>query len=177
MIDFGLLLLRVVVGLMVAAHGSQKVFGWFDGPGLAGTRKMVQSLDVHPSMFWAWVSALNEFGGGLLTALGFLMPLGPLMIFANMLFAINRVHMAKGFWNTQGGYEFPLLILINAVVLGFMGPGVYSIDSAIRFAPPEPAIMIIGMFVVLVGYFISLLTRRGAAKQSAEGSAPQRSRP
>lgn len=177
MIDFGLLLLRIFVGLLVAAHGSQKLFGWFGGPGLVGTRKMVQSLDLHPSAFWAWVTALNEFVGGILTVLGLLMPLGPLMIFANMLVAINRVHGAKGFWNTQGGYEFPLLLLVNAVVLGFMGAGIYSIDELIRFAAPEPATMIIGMFVVLVGFLGSLLTRRAPSNVNAEGQSSQHSRP
>jgi putative oxidoreductase len=170
MVDFGLLLLRVVVGLIVAAHGSQKLFGWFGGGGIEGTQQMVRSLDVHPSAFWAWVSALDEFVGGLLLVLGFLMPLGPLMIFANMLFAIFAIHAGKGFWNTKGGVEYPLTLLTVAVVLGFTGPGIYSIDALIGFSVPEPATMIVGMFIVVIGYFVSQLTSRVRAAR-AHGQA------
>lgn len=176
MVDFGLLLLHVFVGLLVAAHGSQKVFGWFGGPGIAGTQQMVRRFNIHPSAFWAWVSALNELIGGLLTAFGLLMPLGPLMIFANMLFAIFAVHAGKGFWNTKGGFEFPLLLLVNAVAIGFMGAGIYSIDASIGFSAPEPGTMIVGMFVVVIGYFASQLTGRVRAAR-AHGQASQSSRP
>ncbi len=177
MVDFSLLLLRVFVGLLVAAHGAQKVFGWFGGPGIPGTQQMVRRLDVHPSIFWAWVSALNELVGGLLLALGFLMPLGPLMIFANMLTAIFGVHIGKGFWNTKGGVEFPLTLLVAAAAMGFAGAGIYSIDAMVGFAAPEPATMILGMFVVVIGYFVSRLTGRSRAPARRPGEAPQNTRP
>ncbi len=174
MVDVGLLLLRVFVGLLVAAHGSQKVFGWFGGGGIPGTQKMVRSLEVHPSIFWTWVSALDELVGGLLLALGFLMPLGPLMIIANMLFAVHRVHFGKGFWNSKGGIEFPLTLLVTALVLGLTGAGLYSIDALIHFAAPEPLTMIIGVIIVLMGYIVSMLTGQIQARAhgGAQGSHP-----
>ncbi len=174
MIDFGLLLLRVVIGLILAAHGSQKLFGWFGGGGIPGTQKMMRGLNVHPSMFWAYISGLNEFVGGLLLALGFLMPLGPLMLFASMFTAVVRVHAGNGFWNTNRGYEFPLALLVNVVALGFMGAGLYSIDALIHFAAPEPATMIVGMVVVLFGFVISAITGRVTAH---ERGLSQHSRP
>ncbi len=174
MVDVGLLILRIFVGLLIAAHGAQKVFGWFGGGGIPGTQKMIRSFDVHPSVFWAWVSALDEFVGGPLLALGFLMPLGPLMIIANMLFAVHRVHLGKGFWNSKGGIEFPLLLLVNALALGLVGAGLYSIDALIHFVAPEPMIMIIGVIIVLIGYIGLLFTSRVQARVhgSAQGSHP-----
>jgi putative oxidoreductase len=170
MLDFALLVLRLFVGLLIAAHGAQKVFGWFGGGGIPGTQRMVRSLGVHPSIFWTWVSALNELIGGLLTALGLLMPLGPLMILANMLFAVFHVHIGKGFWNTQGGVEFPLLILVTAVALGFADGGRYTLDTFIGFTLPEPAAMIIGMVIVVIGYFGSQITSRAIAiRREAHG--------
>ncbi len=175
MIDAALLILRVALGLVLAAHGCQKLFGWFGGPGLSGVRRMMRGLDVHPSIFWAWVSAVNEFAGGLLTVLGLLMPLGPLMIFASMIVAVFRVHSAKGFWNTSGGYEYPLVLLVDAFVLGLIGPGLYSVDAAITFAFPEPAAMTIGLLIVMAGFAIAMLS--GRLYMRLRGRAQQPSHP
>jgi len=128
MFGIGLLVLRIVVGLTMAAHGSQKLFGWFQGPGITGFAGMLGHLKIRPAMFWAWVAASAEFLGGLALALGFLTPLASYAIAGAMLVALATVHLAKGFWNTQGGIEFPLLILASVVALALTGPGVYSID-------------------------------------------------
>ncbi len=176
MVNLGLLVLRVVVGLILAGHGSQKLFGWFGGGGIPGTEKMMHGLNVHPRIVWAWISGLNEFVGGLLLALGFLMPLGPLMIFASMFTAIVRVHAGNGFWNSSRGYEYPLVLLVVAVVLGFVGPGLYSIDALIGFAAPEPATMIIGMVIVFFGFVLSVISGRVLAGAEA-GTSENRSRP
>src|SRR2546423_15131035 len=114
-LEMGLLVIRLTIGLVIAAHGAQKLFGWFSGPGIAGTEKMMSNLHLEPARFWAYVGALNEFVGGLFTAAGFLMPLGPLMIIANMLIAVTFVHWSKGFWNAQGGYEFPVVLGLAAL--------------------------------------------------------------
>src|SRR4029077_3410766 len=76
MAALGLLVLRLVVGLTLAGHGAQKLFGWWGGPGMNGWTQMVQKLRIRPAQPWAWVAALAEFGGGILLALGFLSPLG-----------------------------------------------------------------------------------------------------
>ena len=123
---------------------------------MAGTILMMAKLSVHPARFRALVASLNEFAGGLLTALGLLMPLGPVLIMANMLTAGALVHFPNGFWNTKRGYEYPLLIGMAALSLGFMGAGVYSADAAIGFQVPEPQGIVIGITAALVGFAIVL---------------------
>ncbi len=151
-IDSALLLMRVVVGLILAAHGAQKLFGWFDGGGIKGTTKMMQSLDIHPPVFWAYVNGACEFGGGLLTALGMLWPIGPIMIVANMLVAVAKARWEKGFWSMKGGYEYDLTLLVNALALGAIGAGRYSVDGYMSFALPEPQTLIYGITIALIGF-------------------------
>lgn len=157
-VDYGLLLLRVVVGLMMVAHGAQKAFGWFQGGGPQGTVKMMQSLNIYPPVLWAYVNAIAEFFGGMLTALGLLWPIGPLLVIGNMTVAIAKVHWSKGFWSTKGGYEFPLLILANALVLGVMGAGTLSLDSYFKFALPEPQTFIVGLIIAWVGTSLAVMS-------------------
>ena len=94
MFDLGLLLLRLVVGLILAGHGAQKLFGLFGGHGHAGTREMMRGMGISPAGFWASMAGLSEFGGGFLLALGLVSPLGSLGIIAAMLMAIIQVHLA-----------------------------------------------------------------------------------
>lgn len=94
--DIGLLILRLVLGLILAGHGAQKLFGWFDGPGLQGTTGWLRSLGLRPAPFWAFMAGLGEFGGGLLLALGLLSTLGSLGLIAAMLMSIILVHWSKG---------------------------------------------------------------------------------
>src|SRR6202171_6262582 len=103
---FGLLILRLVVGLTVAAHGAQKLFGWWGGPGMSSWTQVVKRLRIRPARPWAWVAALSEFGGGLLLAVGLLSPLGSLAIIGEMIVAIVTVHLSESFWVGKGGYEF-----------------------------------------------------------------------
>src|SRR4030088_2690336 len=143
-ISFGLLILRLVLGLSVAAHGAQKLFGWFGGPGMTNWTLSVQRLRIRPPRPWAWVAALSEFGGGLLLALGLLSPLGSLAIVGAMLVAIATVHLAKGFWVSKGGYEFNLAILAAVAAVALTGRGAYSLDVALGIRLPEPLIPIPG---------------------------------
>ena len=135
--DLGKLVLRLTVGTLMAGHGAQKLFGWFGGPGLKGTHGMMESLGMRPGRVWGTMAALTEFNGGVLTALGFLNPLGPLNIGASMTVAIRRVHWNKPIWNMQGGAEFPLTNLAVALSLTLMGPGRYSLDRLFGIRLPR----------------------------------------
>ena len=129
--DTGLLLLRLVLGSIMAAHGAQKLWGWFKGPGLAGTSGWLESMGFRPARLHATVTGVSELGGGLLLVLGLVTPLGAAAVAGVMIVAIATVHLSKGFFNSDGGYEFNLLIAAAAISLAIVGPGSYSIDNAL----------------------------------------------
>ena len=155
----GLLILRLGIGLIIAAHGAQKLFGVWGGPGMAKWTQSVQRLRIRPAQPWAWVAALSEFGGGLLLVLGLLSPLGSLALIGAMLVAIATVHLPKGFWVSKGGYEFNLSLIAGAAALAFTGPGSYSLDGAFRIHLPEPLTLIVGTIALVVGVSATLLSR------------------
>src|SRR5882757_7128941 len=101
--DTGLLLLRIVVGLLLAGHGAQKLFGWFGGHGLEGTGGFFHGLGYRPGKAFAFVAGLSEFGGGLLLALGLFTPLAGAIIIGTMFNVITSVHSDKGPWAQNGG--------------------------------------------------------------------------
>jgi putative oxidoreductase len=162
--SLGLLILRVVVGLILAAHGAQKLFGWWGGSGMAGWVQVVTKLRIRPATPWAWVAALAEFGGGLLFALGLLSPLGSLAIAGAMLVAVAAVHWANGFWNGKRGYEFNLALLASVAAVALTGPGTYSLDQAFGIHLPEPLTVIVGTIGVVVGVVATLASRRPSAE-------------
>src|SRR2546421_8063795 len=103
--DVGLLVLRLVVGLTIAAHGSQKLFGWFGGGGLDGTAPFLEQLGFRPGKVHAAVTGIAEMGGGAGLALGLLTPLAAAAVIGAMIAAAVSVHWSKGFFLTNGGYE------------------------------------------------------------------------
>src|SRR3954463_10014830 len=127
---YGLFFLRFAVGLTMTGHGVQKLFGWFDGPGRRGTTEMFKSLGFPAAGVMAILAALAETGG-LLFAFGLVTPLAALGIAVVMLNAIGSVHWKNGFWNSAGGFEFPLVMLAAAVAVAATGPGRFSADAAI----------------------------------------------
>jgi putative oxidoreductase len=159
MTALGLLILRLGIGLILAAHGAQKLFGWWGGPGMTNWALSVQRLRIRPATPWAWVAALSEFGGGLLLGLGLLSPLGSLAITGAMLVAIATVHLANGFWNGKRGYEFNLSLIVGAAAVAFTGPGTYSLDTALGIHLPEPLSLVAGAIAVVAGVTATLLSR------------------
>lgn len=109
MVNFGLFVLRLAFGGLMAGHGAQKLFGWFSGYGLEGTSGWLESMGLRPGRPWAILAGLSEFGGGLLTLLGFLNPIGPIGSIGSMLMATRKVHWGKPIWGTSGGAELPVL--------------------------------------------------------------------
>ncbi|HZQ81275.1 MAG TPA: DoxX family protein [Gaiellaceae bacterium] len=126
---YGLLFLRVVVGLIFFAHGAQKLLGWFDGPGLAGVRGWLGSMGMRMPALMALLVACSETSG-LLLALGLLTPFVALALVTTMFVAIATVHWKNGFFSGKGGYEFNLSLVAAAVAIAATGPGRFSLDRA-----------------------------------------------
>jgi putative oxidoreductase len=168
MTALGLLILRLGIGLIIAAHGAQKLFGVWGGPGMAKWAQSVQRLRIRPAQPWAWVAALSEFGGGVLLALGLLSPLGSLAIVGAMVVAVATVHLSKGFWAGKGGYEYNLSLMVGAAALAFTGAGPYSLDGALRIHLPEPLTLIAGTIALIIGVTATLLSRSPKPEAQAQ---------
>lgn len=129
--NVGLLLIRVVPGLLLVGHGTQKLFGWFGGRGLAGTATAFEANGYRPGTMFAFLAGAGEAGGGLLFVLGFLSPLACAAIIGVMLNAIVSVHWPKGIWSNKGGFEYPLTLAVVAAGIAFTGPGRFALDRAL----------------------------------------------
>jgi len=129
--SYGIVFLRLVLGGIMAAHGAQKLFGWFGGHGPVGTAAGNRRLGFRAPLLMALAAGAAEFGGGLLLAAGLLTPLAALAIAVVMVNAIAAVHWRNGFWNSNGGYEFNLLIWAAAGAIAAIGAGRFSLDRLI----------------------------------------------
>jgi putative oxidoreductase len=136
--NIGILVLRVVLGLIFVGHGTQKLFGWFGGHGMAGHTAFMDKLGLRPARLFAAVSALGETLGGLGVLAGLLTPLAACGIIGTMAVAAITVHWANGFWNHQGGVEYPVVLAVQAFVIGLAGPGPYSFDGVLGIGLPAP---------------------------------------
>jgi putative oxidoreductase len=161
--DTALFILRIVVGLYVAAHGAQKLFGWFSGPGLKGTEGFLGGmLGFRPARLWAFSVGLAEFGGGTLLALGLLAPLGSIGVASAMVTATLVVHWAKGPWGTEGGFEQTLTNLAVAVAVAIAGVGRYSVDSWLGISVPVWLSVAVAILAA-VGVLVSIAGRKAPA--------------
>ncbi|MGF1472834.1 MAG: DoxX family protein [Rubrobacteraceae bacterium] len=135
--NLALLLVRATLGLFMAGHGAQKLFGWFDGPGIEGTAGFMESLGLRPGKPWAIIGGASEFGGGVLTLLGLLNPLGSLGVIGAMAMATTKVHANNPIWVTEGGAELPVTNSAIATALMMTGPGKLSLDRAFGIRVPR----------------------------------------
>jgi putative oxidoreductase len=169
MAGIAMLLLRVSVGGLLAGHGAQKLFGWFGGSGPKATATAMESMGLRPGALWAPVAGVAEFGGGVLTALGLLNPLGPISIMAAMTMATAKAHWGKPIWNTEGGAELPVTYLTAALAIALAGPGRYSVDSAISRQVPAN---LVGAAAVLAA--AGVMTGIAAPALLTEGTRAER---
>ncbi len=160
--DVGLLLLRLAAGLVMAAHGAQKLFGWFGGHGLAGTAGLFELIGFRPGRPLAAAAALSEFIGGLLIAAGFLGPIGPALVLATMIVA-SSVHWQNGLFAMKNGIEVPLVYGTIAAALGLSGFGRISLDAALGLtAFWTPAVAWLALAIGVIGGVINVAARRPA---------------
>ncbi len=132
MLALGLLLVRLVVGLLFIGHGAQKLFGWFGGYGPKGTGGWMESVGIKPGVVMAVLAGLMELLGGVLFAAGLLTPLAAVLIAATMVGAIVKVHGPNGLWSTANGYEYQLVLLVVTIGVALTGAGAYSLDALIK---------------------------------------------
>jgi len=157
--DAGLLIARMVVGLVMAAHGAQKAFGWFGGYGLNGTAGFMESLGFRPGRFFAATAAGTEIAGGVLLALGLFGPLGPALIVSVMIVAIATVHWTHGLFAQNNGFELPLVYAVTAGAIALIGNGAYSLDALLSLTwAPEVVYAVLALGIV--GGFANLAIRK-----------------
>ncbi|HEU5014733.1 MAG TPA: DoxX family protein [Roseiflexaceae bacterium] len=169
MIDLALLVLRLTLGSLLAGHGAQKLFGSFGGPGMEGTKGMMGKMNLEPREAWAGLAGGSEFGGGVLTALGFLNPFGPMGVLGAMGMASTTAHAGKPIWGTAGGPELPVTNMSIAVALMLAGPGKYSLDEALGIKLPR-WLHIVALLATLAGIGYGTMTHRAGAAQTAQPS-------
>jgi putative oxidoreductase len=165
----GLLITRLVLGLGLAAHGAQKLFGWFGGYGLAGTGGFFESLGFRPGKAFAAAAGLGELGGGLLVALGLLGPIGPAVIISVLVVAMAVIHWRNGFFVDRTGIEHPLLYAAGALALAFTGFGEYSLDAVSGLAGlGSPALAAGAVIAGVLGSLSALALRRPPVSNPAQ---------
>ena len=163
--DTGLLIARMVFGLLMAAHGTQKLFGWFGGYGLAGTGGFFEQLGFRPGRFFAATAGATELTAGLLVAFGLLGPLGPALIVSVMLVAIATVHWQHGLFASTNGIEVPLLYTVAAVTLALTGFGAISLDALLGLTWATEVVWAALAFGVLGGVANLAIRKTGAVAQ------------
>lgn len=152
-VDLGLLVLRVVVGVVFSMHGMQKLFGWFGGGGPAATSKWFASLGFGDGRTAMWMAGGSEIAGGLGLALGLLTPLAAAAMVGTMTTAALVNHAEKGFWSAGGGWELNLYLIVIAIAVAITGPGTWSLDHVVGITDlgiPTDGIGA-GLFALVVG--------------------------
>jgi putative oxidoreductase len=159
--DTGLLVGRLVLGTLMAAHGSQKLFGWFGGHGLTGTALFFENLGFRPGRGFVLAAALGEIGSGALVVLGFLGPVGPALMLSVMIVAGISVHWHNGVFAMNNGIELPLLYAAGAITIALTGPGAYSLDALLGLASLwTPGVVSAGLGAGVLGGITNLALRR-----------------
>jgi putative oxidoreductase len=169
--SIGLLILRLAVGLSLAAHGAQKLFGWFGGYGIAGTGQFLEQAGLRPGRMYAAQAGLAEVVAGLFLATGLLTPAASAVVVAVMVVAAVIAHLKNGFFVQNGGYEHTLLLAVAGATLAFTGPGTLSLDHAFGIHWSGGSWGLIAVAIGLVGGALPLLGRKAAPASATQRAA------
>jgi putative oxidoreductase len=170
-LEYGLLLVRLALGLAIAAHGAQKLFGWYGGYGLAGTGGFFESIGFRPGKLFAGAAGASEVVGGLLIAAGLFGAVGPMLVLSTMIVAAVSVHAKNGFFAASNGYEIPFLYAAGALALAFAGFGTVSLDALFGITLTSQPAVVWGLVVLgIVGAVLTLALRK--APQAAPAQQP-----
>jgi putative oxidoreductase len=192
---FGRLLVRVIVGGLFIGHGTQKLLGWFGGPGQAGSEQMMHSIGMRPGRRNALAAGITETTGGALLTAGLATPLAAAGLIGVMVTAVRKVHLRNGLWNSRGGYEYNLVLIAILLSLADGGPGELSADRVlgIQRTGPAWALAALGLGAAASALAVELgrrpvadaasqpgeeaVERAASAAPSAQAAAPQPGRP
>jgi putative oxidoreductase len=166
--DLGLLVLRLVVGLTMSAHGAQKAFGWWKGSGWAGWRAVMVRMGFRPASAWGVVAIGAELVGGLLLAVGFLTPFAAMALIGQSVVIIIKAHWSRGFWGRDGGFEFPLSLAAGVVAIVGTGAGSLSLDAVLGHSDPVELRLLLAALGVVGGVAGILVTRLFPAPKPAD---------
>ena len=169
--EYGLLVVRLGLGLAIAAHGAQKLFGWFGGHGLAGTGGFFEAIGFRPGKTFAAIAGFGEGAGGLLIALGVFGPVGPALVLATMIVAAVAVHLKNGFWAANNGVELAYVYAFGALAIAFAGFGSLSLDTLLRITPTSPSAVYGVLAVGAIAGLLTLPLRRPAPQPAPVTSA------
>jgi putative oxidoreductase len=170
--NLGLLILRLVVGVLFVGHGAQKLFGWFGGYGPEGTGSFFESLGLRPGRLMAIGAGMGEFAGGVLLALGLVTPLVAALLIAVMAVAVATVHWSKGVWATDGGFEYNLVLAAVAFALAGVGAGRSSLDRVFAFHIAGAGWALAALAAGLLGAIVTLAVARFEARRHPGQATP-----
>jgi len=169
----GRLAARAVIGGLFIGHGTQKLFGWFGGPGLEGTEQMMGALDMRPTRANALAAGVSETAGGALVVLGAATPVAAASLIGTMATAIHKVHRPNGPWAAQGGWEYNAVLIAALTALIDAGPGEVSVDARLGRDQWGPAWAVGGLGLGLGASAAAIaLGRRGSSGTTPSPTDP-----
>ena len=170
--SIGRLAARAVIGGLFIGHGTQKLFGWFGGPGRSGTEGMMASLQMHPAKANALAAGVTEAAGGALIAAGLATPVAAAALTGVMTTAIKKVHLANGPWAANGGWEYNGVLIAAVIALAETGPGDLSLDHLFGIELTGPKVALGALALGVASAFATIAVAQRAAPTEAPGSGP-----
>ena len=167
--DIGLLILRLLAGLLLGGHAAQKLFGWYGGAGLAGTGVLFEKWGHRPGPAMAALAGLCELTGGALLTLGLLVPLAAAIVAGTMVVACVALSR-NGVWAAKGGFELPFVYAVVAIALAFTGAGRWSLDHALGLDPHGAGWGLAALGLATAGSGAALAGRRPASTPDPAGA-------